>query len=133
MQLETPSAASSNQFYLLAAARGLDSNALATTTLTWQNGATAGISIPIVSRITRKSGTLALMVGSLRLNSTIVQAVSAASSLLMGAGADPVQFLLNTNTSATVIPLSGNWDFVVGTINAGVSTIDVEVWGFIIR
>lgn len=130
MRLEVPSNASPNQFYLLASGSGIDANSLATTTLIWQGGATAANSIPVLARITRQTGTLALMVGSLRLNTTIVQAISAGSSALMGAAADPIQFMLDTNTSVTVVPLSGNWDLVVGTINAGAATIRIEVWGY---
>lgn len=130
MQLTIPSLASANQFYLIAAARGVDANNLATTTAIWQGGASATNTIPMVARMFRKTGTLALMVGSIRLNSTIVQAISAGSSALMGAAADPIQFMLNTTTSATVVPLSGNWDIVVGTINGAPATIDMEIWGF---
>lgn len=130
MQLTVPSVASANQFYLISAGRGINANSLATTTLTWQNGATAANTIPIVGRVFGKSGTLSLMVASIRLNSTIIQPVSAASSVLIGAGADPVNFMLNTTVSTTVIPLSGNWDVVIGTINGTGATIDVEIWGF---
>lgn len=130
MLVTTPLNASSNQFYLIASARGVDANSLATTTAIWQNGASAANTIPIVARVFRKSGTLLLMVGSIRLNATIIQPISAASSALMGAGSDPIQFLLDTTTSSTVMPATGNWDVVVGTINGSGATIDVEIWGF---
>lgn len=130
MQVTIPVGISPNQFYLIASARSVDANSLATTTAIWQNGANAANTIPIAARVFRKTGTLSLLVGSIRLNSTIIQPISSASSLLMGAGADPIQFLLDTTTSATVVPLSGNWDVVVGTINGTAATIDVEIWGF---
>lgn len=130
MQLNTPTNASLNQFYLIAVARGVDANSLATTIMSWQNGASAANTIPIIGRVFRKSGTLSLMVASIRLNSTIIQPLSAAASVLLGAGADPTNYMLDTNTSGTVIPISGNWDVVIGTVNATASTIDVEVWGF---
>lgn len=133
VRLQTPSNVSSNQFYLIAAAIGVDANAIAATNLSWQNAATAANSIPMVARIYRKSGTLSLMIATLRLNSTIIQPISAANSTLLGAGADPIQYLLDTTTSATVVPANGAWDFNVTTINGSGSTVDVEVWGFIVN
>lgn len=130
MEFFSPSVASASQFYLLADARSVDANAQAATTMIWRNGAGATNTIPIIARVFRKTGTLVLMVGTLRLNSTIIQPISAVSSALMGSGADPINFLLDTNTSTTVVPASGNWDLNVTTINGGASTVDVEVWGF---
>jgi len=118
------------QFYLIASALNVDGNSLATTTLNWQNSATAANSIPVIARCLRKTGTLALTVAALRLNSTIIQPITAASSALMGAGADPVQFLLDTTTSATVLPVSGNFDIVVSSINVSPATFDVLVYGY---
>jgi hypothetical protein len=126
--INPPGPVSTNQFYLLASGT-VDSNALATTVLTWANNLTAATSIPMFARIRRASGTLALMIGSLRLNTTIVQPISAVQSALLGAAANPLIFALDTTTSATVIPMTGNWDFVVGTINGGASSILVEVYG----
>lgn len=129
MQLNTPSNASPIQFYLLAVARGVSANALATTTLIWLNGASAANTIPMSGRVFGKSGTLALMVASIQLNSVAIQPVTAASSVLMGAGADPLVFPLGTTTSASVVPASGNWSIVVSTINGTAATVDCEIWG----
>lgn len=123
-----PGPVSSNQFYLLASGT-VDANALATTVLSWANNMTAATSIPMFARVRRASGTLALMVGSIRLNTTIIQPISAVQSALMGAGANPLIFALDTTTSATVIPMAGNFDVVVGTINGGASSILVEIYG----
>lgn len=127
--INAPGPVSVNQPYLLAFARGVDANSLATTVLTWANNMNAATTISMFARIRRISGTLSLMIGSLRLNTTIIQPVSAVQSALMGATASPLIFALDTTTSATIVPVTGNWDFVVGTINGGASTIDVEVWG----
>lgn len=129
MQLNNPSNVSPIQFYLIAAARGVSANSLATTTLTWLNGASAANTIPMTARVFGKSGTLALMVASLQLNSVVIQPITAASSVLLGSGADPLVFPLGTNTSTSVVPVSGNWSVVVGTINGTAATIDVEIWG----
>lgn len=117
------------QFYIIAAARGVAANSLATTTLTWLNGASASNTIPMTARVLGKSGTLALMIASIQLNSVAIQPVTAASSALMGSGADPLVFPLGTTTSASVVPASGNWAVVVSTINGTSASIDVEVWG----
>ncbi len=111
-----PGPVSTNQFYLLASGT-VDANALATTALTWANNMSAATTIPMFARVRRVTGTLVLMIGSLRLNSTIIQPISAVQSALMGATANPIIFALDTTTSATVVPLAGNWDLVVGTIN----------------
>lgn len=124
-----PGPVSTNQVYLIAAARSVDANALATTVLSWQNGMSAATTLPMYARITRKTGTLLLMIASLRLNSVIVQPISATQSALLGAGADPLVYPLSSAVSVTIVPISGNWDIVVGTINGGASTIDVEVFG----
>lgn len=124
-----PGPVSTNQPYLLAFARGVDANSLATTTLTWANNMNAATTLPMFARVKRITGTLSLMIGSIRLNAVIIQAVSAVQSALMGAAANPLNFTLDTTTSATVVPATGNWDMVVGTINGGASTIDVEIWG----
>lgn len=124
-----PGPVSTNQSYLLAFARGVDSNALATTTLTWANNMSAATTLPMFARIKRISGTLALLVASIRLNTVIIQPIGAVQSALMGAAANPLIFALDTTTSATVVPSTGNWDIVVGTINGGASSIDVEIFG----
>lgn len=123
----------SNQFYLLADGRSINTNTLATTALTWRNGATAATSMPLMARIYRKTGTLLLLVGTLNLNSVVIQAVSAVQSALLGAAADPLNFAITTNTSATIIPISGDYGFTVGTINGSVSSVDCEIWGLIFR
>lgn len=120
---------SPNQVFLIASKLGVDANALATTVLDWQNGASAATTFPMYARVSRASGTLALMVASLRLNATIIQPISAVQSALLGAAAAPLIFSVDTNTSATVIPNTGNYDVVVGTINGGASTIDIYVYG----
>ena len=130
MQITAPSTVSSSQFYLLASAQNVDANSVATTALNWQNGASAGNSIPMVGRVFRRTGTLSLLVATLRLNSTIIQPISAVSSALLGAAANPLNFLLDTNVSATVFPLAGNWDINVTTFNGSAATVDVEIWGF---
>lgn len=129
MDIISPSAASQYQFYLIAVARGINANSLATTTLSWQNGATAANTLPVTARVYGRSGTMALMVANIQLNSTTIQPVSAASSALLGSGSDPLVFPLGTTTSASVVPASGNWTVVVGTINGAGATIDVEIWG----
>lgn len=130
MPLEVPSNASTNQFYLIAVARGVDANSIATTTMSWLSGSSAANTIPMVARVFRRTGTLSLMVGSLRLNSTIIQPLSAASSALLGAGSDPTQFQLDTTTSTTAMPVTGNWDINITTFNGTASTVDAEIWGF---
>lgn len=127
--INIPGPVSANQSYLLAFARGVDANSLATTTLGWANGMTAATTLPMFARVKRVTGTLSLMVASLRLNTTIIQPITALQSALMGAAASPLNFALDTTTSATVVPGTGNWDIIVGTINGGAATIDVEIWG----
>lgn len=129
MQLTAPSFASPFQFYLIAVARGVNANSVAATTLSWVNGASAANTIPMMARVFGKSGTLSLMVATLRLNTTIIQPISAANSALLGSGADPVNYPLGTTTSATVMPATGNWDINVTTFNGTASTVDVEIWG----
>ncbi len=124
-----PGPVSTNQPYLLAFGRGVDANALATTTLTWTNNMSALTTLPMFARVKRVTGTLSLMVASLRLNTTVIQPITALQSALMGAAANPLNFALDTTTSATVVPGTGNWDIIVGTINGGAATVDVEIWG----
>lgn len=130
MSLAVPATVSPNQFYLIAVARSVDSNSLATTTLTWNANMSAANTIPVIARLYRKTGTISLLVASLTLNGTTIQAIPALTSALLGSSSDPLNFLLSTNTSASVVSLSGNWSFAVGTINGTASTIDIEVWGF---
>lgn len=124
-----PGPVSVNQVYLLAAARDVNANSLATTTLSWQNGMSAATTLPMYARITRKTGTLSLMTASLRLNSVIVQPISAVQSALLGAGSDPLVYPLSSAVSVTIVPISGNWDIVVGTINGSGATLDCELFG----
>lgn len=130
MSLAVPATVSPNQFYLIAVARSVDSNSLATTTLTWNANTSAANTIPVIARLYRKTGTISLLVASLTLNGTTIQAIPALTSALLGSSSDPLNFLLSTNTSASIVSLSGNWSFAVGTINGTASTIDIEVWGF---
>lgn len=124
-----PGPVSPIQPYLIAAGLGVNANALATTTLTWSNGMTAANTVPMFAQIFRRTGTLSLLVASLRLNAVIIQPIAALTAALLGAGADPLLFPLGTTTSATIVPVTGNWDLIVGTINGGASTIDVLVYG----
>lgn len=117
------------QYYLIAVARGVNANSVASTVLSWQGGASAANTLPCVARVLGKSGTLSLMIAALRLNSVIIQPISAASSALLGSAADPITFPLGTTTSAAVTPLSGNWDINVTTFNGTSSTVDVEIYG----
>lgn len=119
---------STNQLYLLASGV-IDANTLATTSLSWLSSMTAATTLPMYARVRRVTGTLSLLIASLRLNSTIIQPITALQSALMGAAASPITFALDTTTSATVIPSAGNWDLVVGTINGGAATISVEIFG----
>lgn len=130
MPLEVPATVSPNQFYLIASARSIDANSLATTTLTWAAFMSAANTIPLIARLYRKTGTVSLLVGTLALNGTTIQSIPALTSTLLGAAADPLNLLLSTNTSASIVPISGNWAFTVGTVNGTPSTVDVEVWGF---
>lgn len=129
MVVANPSIVSSVQSYLLAAARGVDANSLATTTLAWQGSNSASNSFPVAIRIYRRSGTLALLIGTLLLNSVVLQAVSAVQSALAGAGADPLHYPISSASSVTIVPISGNYQVTVGTINGSAATIDVEIWG----
>ncbi len=129
MTVTNPPVVGTVQSYLLAAARNVDSNTLATTTLGWQGTATAANSFPMYAQLYRKSGTLLLLVGTLLLNSVIIQAVSAAQAALLGAGADPLQYPLSSAVSVAILPVAGNYQFTVGTINGSGSTIDIEIWG----
>ena len=122
---------SQSQFYLLAAARAVDTNALASTVLEWQNGANAANSLPVVARLFRRSGTLSLLIATLTLNGTTVQAISAVQSALLGAAADPLQYPLSSAVAVAILPVSGNWGFTVGTINGTASSIDVLVYGML--
>lgn len=117
------------QSYLLASALGADANSLATTTLNWTIGMNAANTIPLYAQVFRRTGTLSLMVATLRLNTVIIQPIAALTAALLGAGADPIGFSLDTTTSTTVIPVAGNWDLTVGTINGTAATIDVMIYG----
>lgn len=129
MTVTNPPVVSTNQLYQLAVGT-IDANALATTALSWLNGATAANSIPLVARVYRVSGTLSLMIGTLNLNAVVVQAVSAVQSALLGAAADPVQYPLSSAVAVAIMPVAGNYGFTVGTVNGTASSIRVEVWGW---
>lgn len=133
MSFTVPSNVSANQFYLLASALAANANAIATTALIWQNGANATNSISLIARVYRNTGTLSLMAGTLRLNATIIQPITAGSSALLGAAADPIQFTLSTNTSAAVMPVSGDWDLNVTSLNTSGATVNVEIWGLLAK
>ena len=124
-----PGPVSSNQVYLIAAARDVDANSLATTTLGWQNGLNASNTLSLYARVLRKTGTLSLLVASIRLNSVIIQPISAIQSALLGAGANPLIYPLSSAVSVTIVPIAGDWDIVVGTMNGTASTIDIEIYG----
>lgn len=125
-----PGPVSSVQPYLLAAARGVNANSLGATALTWQGTNSAANTIPMFARVLGKTGTFSLMVASLALNSVVIQPISALNAALLGSGSDPIIYVLNTTTSASVIPASGNWSITVGTINGTAATCDIEVWGW---
>lgn len=124
-----PGPVSTQQFYLIASAVGVDANSLATTTMNWSAAFTAANTLPMYARLKRATGTLSLLVGSIRLNATIIQPVTALQAALVGATSSTLNFTLDTTTSATNIPAAGNWDVVVGTINGSAATITVEIWG----
>lgn len=125
-----PGPVSSIQPYLIAFVRGVNANSLATTTMNWNGSNGAGNTFPLFARVLGKSGTLALLVANIRLNGVVIQPITALNSALLGAGTDPITYVLNTTTSASIIPASGNWDIVVGTINGSAATIDVEIYGW---
>lgn len=130
MEIFQPSlSASANQIFPIASIVGMDANALATTTLNWVAGLNAGNTMPMFVQISRLTGTLSLMIATLNLSATIIQPISAASSVLLGSSSSPVQFSLDTTTSTTAFPNSGNWSVVIGTINGSGATISVTVWG----
>lgn len=124
-----PGPVSPIQSYLIAAGIGVNANTLATTTLVWSNGMNAANTMPMFAQVFRRTGTLSLLVASLRLNAVIIQPIAALTAALLGAGADPLLFPLGTTTSATIVPVTGNWDIVVGTINGSAATVDVFVYG----
>lgn len=129
MTVTNPPTVSSVQSYLLASVLGANANGLATTTLSWANGMSAANTIPLYAQVFRRTGSLSLMVATLRLNAVIIQPIAALASALLGVGADPIGYSLDTTTSATVIPVAGNWDLTVGTINGSSATLDVFVYG----
>ncbi len=124
-----PGPVSSTQPYLIASAVNIDGNSLATTTLNWNNGASAANTLPMYARIVRRTGTITLLVASLRLNSNIIQPITAIQSALLGSGNDPVIYPLSSLVSVTTVPIAGNWDLVVNTINGSSTTIDVSIYG----
>lgn len=115
--------------YLIASLAGINANSAATTTLNWAPGLTAANTLPLFARVSVATGTLSLMVASIRLNTVVVQPFSAANSVLLGSGTDPVNFPISSAVSTTVIPASGNWDLTVGTINGTAATVNVSIYG----
>lgn len=132
MILSNPFSLSSSQFPLIVIANktGIDANALATTTLDYRNGATAANSIPLFARVTRASGTMLLLVFSIRLNAAILHAVAAPVSALMGGSGENLLLPLNSTTASLTVPnATGNYDVVVGTVNGTASTLNIEIYG----
>lgn len=117
------------QPYLIANAVGVDANSLATTTLNYIGSMTAANTLPLCMRIYRVTGTLALMIGSLKLNNVVIQAVLAAESAVLAATSSALHYPISSTVAVQPIPVAGSYAFTVGTINGGASTITVEVWG----
>lgn len=129
MQVTNPPTVSANQFYLIAAARGVNANSLGTTSVPFQNNLSASNTLPMFIRVLGKSGTFSLMIATVLLNSVVIQTISAAASVLVGSGADPLIFPTSSTVAAAIIPVSGAYQITVGTINGSAATLDVEVWG----
>jgi hypothetical protein len=131
MEVNTPPAApSAVQPYLIASVASVDANALATTDLSWATGMTAANTIPLFMRVYRATGTLALLIGQLKLNSVIVQTVGAAESVVLAATSSALQYPISSVVGVQVVPIAGNYQFTVATVNGTASTVRVEVYGF---
>lgn len=120
---------SSVQPYLIANAIGVDANALATTTLNYVGSMTAANTVPLFMRVYRVTGTLALLVGSLKLNSVVMQAVLAAESVVLAATSSVLHYPISSTVAVQPVPTVGSYAFTVGTVNGAPSTVTVEIWG----
>ncbi len=129
MIVTNPPVVSPIQPYLLANAIGVNANVLATTTLTWATGMNAANTCPMFARIYRVTGTLSLLIGTLLLNSVVIQTVAAAESLVLAATSSALHYPISSAVAVQVVPTAGNYQFTVGTINGGASTITIEVYG----
>lgn len=125
-----PGPVSPIQPYLLANAIGVDSNSLATTTLNWANGLSAANTFPLFVRVYRVTGTISLLVASIKLNSVIIANVLATEAAQLAATTSALQYPLSSTVSVTPMPIAGNYQITVGTINGGASTISIEIYGF---
>lgn len=124
-----PATPSAIQPYLIANAIGVDANALATTALNYAAGMTAANTFPLCMRIYRVTGTLALLVGSLKLNNVVIQPVLAAEAAVLAATSSALHYPISSTVAVQPVPVAGSYAFTVATINGGASTITVEVWG----
>lgn len=130
MNVTNPSTVPSTiQPYLIANAIGVDANTLATTTLNFAPGMSAANTIPLCIRIYRVTGTLALMIGALKLNNITLQAVLAAESAVLAATSSALQYPISSTVAVQPVPIAGSYAFTVGTINGAGSTISIEVYG----
>lgn len=125
-----PAAPSAIQPYLIANAVGVDANALATTSLNWAAGMTAANTFPLCIRIYRSTGTLALLIGSLKLNNVVIQAVLAAEAAVLAATSSALHYPISSTVAVQPVPTTGSYAFTVGTINGAAATLLIEVWGF---
>jgi hypothetical protein len=91
---------------------------------------TAANTIPLFMRVYRATGTLALLIGQLKLNSVIVQTVGAAESVVLAATSSALQYPISSVVGVQVVPIAGNYQFTVATVNGTASTVRVEVYGF---
>lgn len=125
-----PAAPSSIQPYLIANAIGVDANTLATTSLNWIAGMSAANTFPLFMRVYRATGTLALLVATLKLNSVVIQTIAAAEALVLAATSSALQYPISSAVAVQPIPIAGNYQITVGTINGAGATISIELWGF---
>lgn len=130
MNVINPPIVSSVQPYLLANAVGVDANSLATTSLNWIGTMNAANTFPLFARIYRVTGTMALLIATLKLNSIVIATILAAESAQLAATTSALQYPLSSTVSVTPMPVAGNYQLTVGTINGSGATITVEVWGF---
>lgn len=130
MRHAVPLSSSLPKLVLIASATGIDANSLATTNLTFPQGMSAGNTIPLFAKITRNTGTITLLVCTIRLNAVSLKAIAAVTTALLGATANYLTIPLNSDLAAQAIPITSNYDVVVNTINGGASTIDVSIWGY---
>ncbi len=118
-----------NPFILIAKGTNIDGNTLAATTLTYQSNFNASNTLPLFAKITRKSGTVLLLVFTIRLNSNILASCAAIFTALLGSGGDFLTTSLTNNIGATVTSVSSNYDVNVTTINGSAATFDLEIYG----